>query len=127
MRKLWLILFPGLLWVLEMFVRFVADAEDTVTFLGPSIASAGLGLLGSVAAGKPRPQSPFDDPGVSPAMASTLLTLGLVVWIFCLTLNIKRKVPPFFDIVFDVDTGQVTLALILYTIAALVTLAVEEN
>lgn len=115
-------LYPVLTLAFELLIRWMLGAEDTVTFVGPAISSAALGLLGPVAVARPRS---WERPSSAGPAA---LLFCLLLWIFCLAVNIKKVVPPFFDVITaSPSLLQILVAITAYTVAAVMAIKNESR
>src|ERR1700743_199988 len=113
--------FPFSLWLMEMLVRWALDDKEANSFLGPAIASAALGLIGPAAV--PRDESPVREFGSARrgqhATYAGLLGLpfGMLAWLFCLIVSIKRDLPPSMLKVMTIAGWQFAVAIGVYVVA----------
>jgi hypothetical protein len=121
-----LALFPVSLWAAEMFIRWALNDPEAMTFLGPSIAGAALGLIGQVAVPKPVRQGISDERDRNASFAGLLaLVFGFAGWIVCLGLNIKKDVPPVHG--FAKEDLQFAVSILMYVLGIVLTMWKEPN
>lgn len=121
-----LVLFPACLWVLEWVLRWALKADDSQTFLAPAISSAALGMIGPVAVHRDGGNSFGDRRDANVSFVGLLFLLPAVIgWSFCIAVNIRKEVPDALGIWMSQEAWQFAVAMVMYSIAMLLTLFKE--
>jgi hypothetical protein len=124
-----LLLFPSCLWLLEYVFRWALSATDSDTFLAPAISVAAIGMIGPVAVQRDygRDIQAQRRDGTVCFWGLVGLVLGTIAWCLCLAINIKQQVPPVLMGLLTPRTAQFGLAMLMYVIAMVLTMAKEGN
>jgi len=108
---------------MEMGIRWALDRADKITFLGPVIATAAIGLIGPVAVARVDRVRGKD---VS-YLGLWGLIISLIGWCFCLMVNIKDKVPSILDGVISPSWFQFLVSIVLYVLGIWLTVLKEAD